>query len=392
MSIDALTASLPAHAVPFTAVAPVLADAGSALDFVLPPELEATAPPEARGVPRDEVKLLVSVGVEPPRHRRFLDLPDALAPGDLLVVNTSATVPAAVDAVLPDGDTVEVHLCTRLPSGLWLLELRVPAVPASRPRFDDASGTTLSIAGTGATVEVLSRLRGSQRLWLAVVRTPGESLDQLLARHGRPIRYRHVPHDWPLDAYQTVFARQPGSAEMPSAARPFTPAVVDALVRRGVAIAPIVLHTGVSSLEGHEAPYPERYRVAAETAAQVNEVRAAGGRVIAAGTTVVRALESATGTDGVVRPAKGWTNVFITPARGVRAVDGLLTGWHEPEASHLLMLEAIAGRPALELAYAAAIEHRYLWHEFGDTHLILPGRPARPSRPSRPARAARTTT
>ena len=350
------------------------------LDFVLPPELEADAPPEARGLRRDDVRLLVSIGVEPPRHVRFTALPDFLDAGDLLVVNTSATLAAAFDATTPTGEAVEVHLCTRLPSGLWLIELREPAEPASRPRFADATGVTLRSPGSDATVDVLARFRGSQRLWLAVVRTPGGTLDAFLNGHGRPIRYRHVPQDWPLAAYQTVFARQPGSAEMPSAARAFTPELVAAVTAKGVGVAPIVLHTGVSSLEGHEAPYPERYEVPATTAERVNEARRRGGRVIAAGTTVVRALESAVGPDDRVREAKGWTNVFITPERGVRAVDGLLTGWHEPEASHLLMLEAIAGRPALELAYAAAIEGRYLWHEFGDTHLILPARPARPAR------------
>ena len=159
---------------------------------------------------------------------------------------------------------------------------------------------------------------------------------------------------------------------MPSASRPFTPELVVDLVRRGVTIMPILLHCGVSSLEAHEMPYPERYRVPDATAAHVNAVHAAGGRVIAVGTTVVRALETATDSHGVVHPASGWTELVVTPERGVHAVDGLVTGWHEPEATHLLMLEAIAGRPALELAYSEAHASGYLWHEFGDSHLLLP--------------------
>ena len=161
---------------------------------------------------------------------------------------------------------------------------------------------------------------------------------------------------------------------MPSASRPFTAELVVELARRGVTVVPILLHTGVSSLEAHELPYPERYRVTDATAAHVNAVHRAGGRVIAAGTTVVRALETVADAHGVVHPGAGWTELVVTPERGVRAVDGLLTGWHEPEATHLLMLEAIAGRPALERAYAEAHRAGYLWHEFGDSHLLLPER------------------
>jgi S-adenosylmethionine:tRNA ribosyltransferase-isomerase len=266
---------------------------------------------------------------------------------------------------------VEVHLSTRLPSGLWLLEIRTPGERASRPDFSDHTAARLAV-GRDATIHVLSRFRGSRRLWLAVVDTHGVPFDQVLARHGRPIRYRHVPEDWPIEAYQTVFSTEPGSAEMPSASRPFTDGMVTELVLRGVELAPLVLHTGVSSLEGAERPYPEWFRVPAITAERVNAARAAGRRVVAIGTTAVRAIESAVGPDGRARPHEGWTDLVITPQSGVRVVDGLLTGWHEPEASHLLMLEAITGRPALELAYRAAIGSGYRWHEFGDTHLILP--------------------
>jgi S-adenosylmethionine:tRNA ribosyltransferase-isomerase len=172
--------------------------------------------------------------------------------------------------------------------------------------------------------------------------------------------------------YQTVFAIEPGSAEMPSAARPFTPDVVTRLVRGGIGIVPITLHTGVSSLEGNELPYPERYRIPMGTAAAVNATRATGGHVIAVGTTVVRALESGAGADGVVHPAEGWTDLVISPERGVRAVDGLVTGWHEPGATHLAMLAAIGTRVALTSAYDTAFVAGYRWHEFGDSHLILP--------------------
>ena len=205
---------------------------------------------------------------------------------------------------------------------------------------------------------------------------PAVDLVATMAAAGRPIRYPYVPCDWPLDSYQSVFATEPGSAEMPSAARPFTTRIVTRLVSNGVAIAPITLHTGVSSLEAGERPYTERYRVPAATAAAVNATHQGGGRVIAIGTTVVRALETVTDRAGTVHPGEGWTDLVVAPTpdlgRGVRAVDGLLTGWHEPAATHLAMLEAIAGQELLVAAYESAFAAGYRWHEFGDSHLIVP--------------------
>jgi S-adenosylmethionine:tRNA ribosyltransferase-isomerase len=348
------------------------------LDFELTPVLEAGEPPEVRGRGRDDVRLLVSRGEEEPIHTHFERLPDYLEPGDLLVVNTSGTVAASLDATRPDGSPLEVHLSTILPTGLWLIELREPpgvggSGLGSSAHQDDERGITLGLPG-GATVEVLARLRGSRRLWLAKLRTAGLPVLDYLDQRGRPVRYRHVARDWPLSAYQTVFARQPGSAEMPSAARPFSAELVVELVTRGITLSPLVLHAGVSSLEGHEQPFPEWYEVPPVTAALVNATHGAGGRVVAAGTTVVRALETVADPFGVVRSGNGWTDLVVTPERGVRAIDGLLTGWHEPESSHLAMLEAIAGRTALEKAYRAALDRGYRWHEFGDSHLILPAR------------------
>jgi S-adenosylmethionine:tRNA ribosyltransferase-isomerase len=181
-----------------------------------------------------------------------------------------------------------------------------------------------------------------------------------------------VPDPWPLSAYQTVFARHPGSAEMPSAGRPFTDRIVTRLVTAGVLVLPVLLHTGVASPEAHERPYPEPFEVPAATARAVTAARAAGGRVIAIGTTVVRALESAAGPDGLVRAASGFTDLVVTPERGVRVVDGLLTGFHEPTASHRDLLAAVAGPDLLAACYAAASAAGYRWHEFGDANLLLP--------------------
>ncbi len=344
------------------------------LDFTLDPAHEAHEPPEARGRRRDGVRLLVSSGDVDPVDSHFADLGSHLRAGDLLVVNTSATVPAALDGRLPDGEPIIVHLSGALPGDVWLVEVRRPDGGSSAPLWLDHAVEIELLAG--GSVRLLTRFSDSRRLWIAAFGLP-VAVAAYTAEHGRPIRYRHVPREWALSCYQTVFAREPGSAEMPSASRPFSPEVVTDLVSRGVSIAPLLLHTGISSLEGGERPYPELYRVPEATASLVNDVRHHGGRVIAAGTTVVRALATVTDEHGFVHPGQGWTEVVVTPDAPVRSVDGLLTGWHEAESSHLQMLEAFAGRDALQRAYRAALDLGYRWHEFGDSHLILRGQDGR---------------
>ena len=342
--------------------------------FVLPPELEAREPPELTLGRRDAVRMMVSIGDDAPQSSTARDLATWLHEGDLVVVNTSATIPAAVDATTPGGQPVVVHLSTELPTGLHLVEVRrTTSHGSTEPDPSDHAGEWLALAGGGA-VRILGRMPGSVRLWVATLDLPTPLLEHL-QRFGRPIRYAYVPDSWPITAYTNSFSRHPGSAEMPSAGRALTADVITDLVANGIVVAPIVLHTGVASLEAHEMPYPERYRVPVPTARLVNATHDAGGRVVAVGTTVVRALETAAADDGVVHPGEGWTELVITPARGVHVVDGLLTGWHEPEASHLQMLEAVAGRHALELAYGAALAAGYRWHEFGDVHLILRSAP-----------------
>ncbi len=334
--------------------------------FALPPALEASEPPEARGLRRDQVRLMVVGADAPPAHARFLDLPRFLRPGDLLVVNESATLPAALAARRSDGTAVDLHLSTPDPGDpeRWIVELRRDGA-----RFRGARcGERLELAG-GGRAELVAPYLSAGRLWIAALELPAPLLDYL-DEHGSPIRYSHQPRDWPLADHQTIFARVPGSAEMPSAGRPFTPRVLARLGAR-VGVAPLLLHTGVSSQERGERPYPERFRVPAATAARVNAARAAGGRVIAVGTTVTRALETVAAPDGTVAAGAGWTSLTITPERGVRAVDGLITGWHEPDASHLLLLEAVGGRTLVERSYAAALAGGYRWHEFGDSHLLL---------------------
>jgi S-adenosylmethionine:tRNA ribosyltransferase-isomerase len=333
---------------------------------------EATEPPEARGITRDAVRMLVAYQHDLHLvHAHAHDLPQFLDEGDLVVVNTSGTLAAALDAIGEDGSPLVVHLSQRLPADLWLVELRrVGSHAATEPWFDEPPGRTLRLVG-GGLVHLATRFEGSERLWVATLELC-EPVLTYLAVHGRPIRYSYVTRDWPLDVYQNVYAREPGSAEMPSAGRPFTPELVTRLVAKGVGVTPLVLHTGVSSLEAHERPYPEWYRVPPSTAERINATRAAGGRVVAIGTTVVRALETVVDRNRVVHAGEGWTDVVVTPERGSFAVDGLLTGWHEPEASHLQMLEAVAGGAVLAVAYREASETEYLWHEFGDVNLLLP--------------------
>ena len=344
----------------------------TAVHFELPEGSEASAPPERRGTARDGVRLLVARpdGLE---HRRFHELPGLLEPGDLLVVNTSATLAAAVDAVDDDGVPVPIHVSTALHDREWVVELRRrdgsgPDLRTPRP------GLPLDLPG-GLRLHLTSPYPGHEattsRLWRAEL-SRSEQLADYLDAYGSPVRYGYVTHRYPLVDYQTVFGRDRGSAEMASAGRPFTAELVVDLVTRGVVVAPVVLHAGVSSPEVHEPPLPERFAVPASTARLVGSTRAAGRRVVAVGTTVVRALESAASPDGSVSAASGWTDLVLGPDQPARVVDGLVTGLHAPQASHLLLLEAVAGRPLVAAAYRAAVQERYLWHEFGDSTVFLP--------------------
>jgi S-adenosylmethionine:tRNA ribosyltransferase-isomerase len=321
---------------------------------------------------RDAVRMLVaSRSGGSLAHSHFSELPRFLDEGDLVVVNTSGTLAAELDGVTPDGSAVQVHLSTQLPAGLWTVEVRRDG----HALLGAAAGDTITLPEGGLITLLAAYSPGpggiGVRLWVSRLELP-ERLHSFLGRHGRPIQYGYARGNIPITAYQNVFATEPGSAEMPSAGRPFTPEVLTRLVAKGVGVTPLLLHAGVASLEASEPPYAEYFRVSLATAHRINDARRSGGRVIAIGTTVVRALESVVDEHGHVHPGEGWTETVVSPEQPVRSCHGLLTGWHEPEASHLAMLEAIAGRPLLEASYAAALAERYLWHEFGDVHLILP--------------------
>lgn len=358
-----------------------MASAGGMKEFALPSHLEAAEPPEARGLMRDGVRLLVShVDSGVIEHARFSDLPRWLAPGDLLVINTSGTMNAALHATTSGGQPFELHVSTRLPGGFWTVELRVPGEVASLPCHQARAGTTLRLPGGGqatllAPYPLVTSLDAASRLWMAALIVP-DGVPAYLARYGFPIRYGYVKQAWPPSVYQTVFATEMGSAEMPSAGRPFTPELVTRLVSSGIQIAPVVLHTGVASLEDHEPPYEEFYRVSPETAERVNAARRSGRRIVAVGTTVVRALETVADERGMTTPGEGWTSLVITDERPLRVVNALITGLHEPHATHLTMLGRVIAAAGgderhLERAYREAREGGYLWHEFGDSHLII---------------------
>jgi S-adenosylmethionine:tRNA ribosyltransferase-isomerase len=352
----------------------------STIEFSLPPELEASAPPEARGLRRDQVRLMVSgYATDQITHTRFYSFAKFLEAGDVLVINTSRTRNSALLATRSDGTLLELHLSTHLDTGLWTVEVRSMDEAGKTKHFEDVHpGETLRLPGNASAIlqepyisDCNDNSKPSKTLWLAKIEFPRD-VDEYLTRYGFPIRYNYVKERWPLSFYQTVYATESGSAEMPSAGRPFTSRLLKRLESKGIQIAPLILHTGVSNIETHEPPYKEFYRVSPASAQMVNEARAAGKRIVAVGTTVIRALETLTNGDGRTHAGEGWTCLVIAPQRKLRAVDALLTGMHEPEASHLAMLEALAGISHIKVAYDEALRKGYLWHEFGDLHLILP--------------------
>jgi S-adenosylmethionine:tRNA ribosyltransferase-isomerase len=343
-------------------------------EFSIPEDRTATEPPELRGLRRDGVRLMIATpaGIG---HTVFFRLADHLRAGDVLVVNTSATVPGQLDGERKRSPVI-VHVANRLADSTRVVELR-SAPDAAAPILDGRVGEQLGLPAHGL-VELIAPYPGSgssptgvgNRLWRARVTAPG-ILSDYLREQARPISYGYLKGSFPISAYQTIFSLHPGSAEMPSAARPFSAELVTRLVTQGVIFAPITLHTGLSSQDAGEAPQPEWFQVSQETADLVSSSRARGGRVIAVGTTATRAIESAAQPDGTVTAASGWTELVISPDRPVRVVDGLITGWHHPDASHLLLVESVAGAELTQRTYDAAVAEHYLWHEFGDSCLFL---------------------
>lgn len=341
-------------------------------DSNLPKHLASPLPTEERGLARDQVRLLVtSQGGQKVEHTVFRQLDQYLKAGDILVVNTSATRASALPVTLPDGQPGMLHLSQPIAEGEWLVEIRQIVGYQSKRWKAGQAGLVLALPN-GGHLQLKRRFYQDQQqldLWQATLRTSDNVFDYL-AIHAQPIQY-NIKHQYPLTYYQTFFSFHPGSAEMPSAGRAFTPALVNRLIAKGITFAPILLHTGVSSLEKDERPYPEYTEVSPVTASLINQAKREGRKVIAVGTTTVRAVESAATVSGEIAPFIGHTDLYITHDYQTKVVDGLLTGFHEPEASHLHMLRAIASKEHIERAYATALEADYFWHEFGDLHLII---------------------
>ena len=320
----------------------------------------AAEPPEHRGIARDGVRMLVTDRrARSQKDAHFCDLPALLRPGDLLVVNDSATVPAALLARRLSGSTLPLHVSTQIDERLWTVEPRGPVAPAE----------TLVLPGGGTATLLAPADPRRPRLWYAAFELPAP-MHAYLATFGAPIAYAYLSRSFPLADYQTLFACKAGSAEMPSAARPFTQRVVARLRSRGIEMATVTLHCGVASFESPERPGAERYIVPPLTAGRVNAARNDGRRTIAVGTTVVRALETAAADAGVVA-SQGWTDLFIDQTHRLRAVDALLSGFHGATATHGSMLRAFVDEDLLQDAYAHAADRGYFYHEFGDVHLIL---------------------
>ena len=347
----------------------------SSFSFRLPQELSAKEPPERRGIARDEVKLMVinrnNFQID---HTRFYSIGRFLRPGDLLVFNTSRTFPAVLKGYSAYvGQSIEVRLAEHLPDDSWLALLRCE----KGDPFSCGLRSRMQINfGQGLTGIVYGRDDNIHRLWNIHFSKSGAELMELLYQLGQPVRYEYLSVPWDLDYYQTVYAREPGSAEMPSAGRAFTWKLLFDLKRSGVNTAYIVLHTSLSSYMDDEldAKHPaseEEYFISERAAEKINMTHDVGGRVIAVGTTVVRALESVAYMTGNITARHGYTQLYITANHTLKVVDGLLTGLHEPEASHLNLLTAFMPAKKILQAYEEAINEKYLWHEFGDLNLIL---------------------
>jgi S-adenosylmethionine:tRNA ribosyltransferase-isomerase len=344
------------------------------LGLELPPELSAKEPPERRGLLRDQVRLLVVKRLTGEViHSRFDRLSDFLIPGDLLVFNSSRTIPASLTGwVASDDLRVEVRLAEHLADDSWLALPLFRAGDQSRPCL--RAGSMIDF-GRGLHAEVEGSDSTNSRLYKMRFSTGGTELLDLIYRLGKPIRYEYAAAPWDLDFYQNVYSKEPGSAEMPSAGRAFTWKTLLRLGRQGIRIAYLTLHTGLSSymddeLDRKHPASEEEYFVSDQTAEKVRSAHQTGGRVIAVGTTVVRALESAAEECGHVQPGHRYTRLTIKSGYPLRVTDGLLTGLHEPSASHLDLLSAFLSPKRIRKAYEEAIRLRYLWHEFGDLNLI----------------------
>jgi S-adenosylmethionine:tRNA ribosyltransferase-isomerase len=337
----------------------------SDFEFVLPPELIAQTP--AR--PRDAARLLVLDRASGEfAHRVFRELPEFLRPGDVLVLNDTKVLPARLRARRPTGGQVEVLLLRPLADGAWEALVR----PGRKIR----QGTRLAFAPGVLEGVVGERLAAGTRM--ITLEHAGDTLS-VLQRIGEMPTPPYItspladPHD-----YQTVYARALGAVAAPTAGLHFTNTLLTEIRQRGVEIVCLTLHVGLATFRpvkvedvAHHKMDVEAYEIEPPAAATINGARRRGGRIAAVGTTCVRALESAAGENGVVRAGSGSTNLFITPGYRFRAIDAMITNFHLPRSTLVMLASAFAGRERLLRAYAEAIRARYRFYSFGDAMLIL---------------------
>ena len=343
------------------------------IQFKLPELLACPEPTELRNIARDDVRLLVTKGDGSVDHSFFNRFSENLQAGDVLVVNTSATQAAAFPIEISKGRKGMVHFSTQINHEEWLVEIREIKGNKTIRWKDGAENEVFNLPNKG-TIKLKSKFyenRDLLHLWTVEVNID-QDIQSYMQMYGQPIKYENLDKAYPLDYYQTYFSYQPGSSEMPSAGRGFTSLLVNKLLEKGIELVPVLLHTGVSSLEENEAPYPEYMELSPASAKIINKAKRTGRRIVAVGTTAVRAVESATNIQGEVVPYKGNTSLYIQNEYKMRTINAMLTGFHEPKASHLNMLQSLAGADHIDEAYNAAIDNNYYWHQFGDLHLILP--------------------
>ncbi|KAA0546202.1 S-adenosylmethionine:tRNA ribosyltransferase-isomerase [Bacillus sp. BGMRC 2118] len=332
--------------------------------FYVPDNLNANHPIEISGRSRDDVKLMVLDRTSgKTSHQKFHDLGSFLKAGDVLVLNNSRTIPSVLKGKQGKRD-IEIRLSRRVTDDSWEV-LIVGGLYASDDQIEFTDGITARIEGEGSELPLV-KIRFS---------TSGQKLYEMFYRYGEPIRYEYIDKPWPLEAYQTVYASVPGSVEMPSAGRAFTWKLIHQLRRKGVSVVFLQLHAGLSYYGNDHWPvpshHPESYVIPEETANIINDAKKSGNRVIAVGTTVVRTLETVADQQGFVESGEGITTLYIKEGTPLKCVDGLVTGMHEPEASHLDLLSTLIEKEKLMSAYQDAIQKEYLWHEFGDMNLII---------------------
>lgn len=335
-------------------------------DFHLPPELIAQAPlPQ-----RDASRLLVldrhNGAIS---HHHFRDLPQYLRPGDCLVINDTKVLPARLFGHKPGGESeIEVVLLTQRNLTDWEVLVR----PGRRARV----GTQLSFGQGELTAEVVGNTDAGGRILR--FQFEGQFLEILDKLGQMPLPPYIVEKLADKDRYQTVYARELGSAAAPTAGLHFTPDLLECLSEQGVKIARLTLHVGlgtfrpvqVETIEEHKM-HAEFYQVSQQTAELINEARMTDGRIVAVGTTSARTLETIGQADGSVRAGSGWTDIFIYPGYQFKVLDGLVTNFHLPKSTLIMLVSALAGRERVLAAYEEAIKERYRFYSFGDAMLII---------------------